>query len=329
MTVSDSITLPEKSVQFCAVTGDFEVQVNGQIIGYAATELRGTQMANEYVYAVLSAGGQSAADVTQDDADALFGLHLVDAPAPLVQLADRDPAGVLLGLNARPPETWQRTHELYYTCKNNDIRGRLVSLVETISLSSKTIHAALEARMSFHFLDLDERTRTLMVLEFEDDLTRHRVYVSDRLNPEGQRHYPDLLRQALTTHTPEWLAAQLRAGQLFNHSERRRTPSGGITSAQIPSTAADTLAEGEFNRYYMRAICRRALEDGISQVQVYRAKAVQHARSASQAKIGHLMAPDRLLDDLRTHPGTDTALGLPPGPNSGLSVRLPVAQTPS
>lgn len=183
--------------------------------------------------------------------------------------------------------------------------------------------------MSFHFLDLDERTRTLMALEFEDDLTNQRVYMSDRLNPQGHHQYPDLLRTALTTHTPEWLAAQLRAEPLFKHSEPRRTPSGGMTTAQIPFTAADTLAEGEFNRYYMRAICRRALEDGISQVQVYRAKAVQHARSASQAKIGHLMTPDQLLNDLRMHQGTDTALGLPPGPNSGLSVRLPVSQTSS
>ena len=183
--------------------------------------------------------------------------------------------------------------------------------------------------MTFHFLDLDERTRALMVVEFEDDLTSERVYVSDRLNPQGQHEYPNLLRAALTTYTPEWLAAQLRAGQLFNHSEPRRLPRGGMTTAQIPSTAADTLAEGEFNRYYMRAICRRALEDGISQVQVYRAKAVQHARSASQAKIGHLMPPDRLLDDLRMHQGTDTALGLPPGPNSGLSVHLPAAPTSS
>jgi hypothetical protein len=74
--------LPEKSVQFCAVTGDFEVQVNGQIIGYAATELCGTQLANEHVYAVLSARGHLYADLTQDDADALLALHLADSPPP-------------------------------------------------------------------------------------------------------------------------------------------------------------------------------------------------------------------------------------------------------
>jgi hypothetical protein len=96
MTTTHLSILSAKSVQFCTVTGDFEVQVNGQIIGYAATELRGTQLANEHVYALLSARGCLCADLTQDDADALLALHLMDAPDSLVQPADRDPAGGLL-----------------------------------------------------------------------------------------------------------------------------------------------------------------------------------------------------------------------------------------
>ena len=83
MTNVHSITLPEKSVQFCAVTGDFEVQVNGQVIGYAATELRGTQLANEHVYAVLSARGGVYTDLSQDDADVLLAHHLAETAAPL------------------------------------------------------------------------------------------------------------------------------------------------------------------------------------------------------------------------------------------------------
>lgn len=47
------------------------------------------------------------------------------------------------------------------------------------------------------------------------------------------------------------------------------------------------------------------------------------ARSASEAMIGSHIDPHALLEDLRTHQGIDTALGLPPGPNSGLSVKLP------
>jgi hypothetical protein len=92
MTVSHLSILPEKSVQFCDVTGDFEVRVNGHIIGYAATELRGTQLANEYVYALLSARGHLYADIAQDDADALLAFHLAESPVPLDAPQDADGA---------------------------------------------------------------------------------------------------------------------------------------------------------------------------------------------------------------------------------------------
>jgi hypothetical protein len=83
------------------------------------------------------------------------------------------------------------------------------------------------------------------------------------------------------------------------------------------------LAEGEFNRFYIRALCMSAMEDGVTELVVYRAKAVQSARSESERKIGQAVSPGALLNDLRARPGVDTALGLPAGPNSGLSVRLP------
>jgi hypothetical protein len=56
---------------------------------------------------------------------------------------------------------------------------------------------------------------------------------------------------------------------------------------------------------------------------VYRAKAVMVPRADSQAMIGIMIDAKALLADLRIHQGVDTALGLPNGPNSGLSVRLP------
>jgi hypothetical protein len=55
---------------------------------------------------------------------------------------------------------------------------------------------------------------------------------------------------------------------------------------------------------------------------VYRAKEVVNPRAESVALIGKSLPAKQLLDDLRTNIGTDTALGLPPGPNSGLSVKL-------
>ncbi len=91
----------------------------------------------------------------------------------------------------------------------------------------------------------------------------------------------------------------------------------------VPITAAETLAEGEFNRFYIRGVCRAVLANEQHEVEVYRAKAVAQPRPESQAKIGTRVNAATLLDDLRHNVGVDTALGVPAGPNSGLSVRRP------
>jgi len=84
------------------------------------------------------------------------------------------------------------------------------------------------------------------------------------------------------------------------------------------------LAESEFNRYYIRALARRAIEDGIPELVIYRAKPVSNPRPESEARIETSLLPEDLLEDLRSHPGDEPpVLGVPSGPNSGLSVRLP------
>ena len=75
------------------------------------------------------------------------------------------------------------------------------------------------------------------------------------------------------------------------------------------------------NRYYIRGLCRKAIADG-GEIEAYRAKNVNDPRPESQALIGTEMNANQLLEDLRTHNGVDTALGLPSGPNSGISARI-------
>jgi len=176
--------------------------------------------------------------------------------------------------------------------------------------------------MSLSLANLDEQTRQLMLEEIELDVSRNTLYISSRLSNTGRNDYASLLKEAVSKHDDRWLAVQLRSGGRLNTTETKRTPKGGMTTAQVPITAADTLAEGEFNRFYIRAICRRVIDLGSGKVVVYRAKEVSRARSESERKIGMQVDAQGLLDDLRSHPGIDTALGLPPGPNSGLSVHL-------
>jgi len=177
--------------------------------------------------------------------------------------------------------------------------------------------------MGLTYKNLDEKTRQLMLLEIERDILEGSLYVSDNLNPHGQRIYPDLIKAAAKDEDDVTFATAIRR-ELNAYEKPRKLKSGGFSKPPIMRVNAhEMLAEGEFNRFYIRAICLRAIEDGVPEVIVYRAKPVEHARAESEQKIGKGVAPEALLRDLRAHPGIDTALGLPQGPNSGLSVYLP------
>ena len=173
--------------------------------------------------------------------------------------------------------------------------------------------------MRLQLANLDDRTRPYMLEELERDLSSDNLYDSPRLSAEGHAQYPMLLRSAIQSGDDGTLADSLRS--LLVAARPRRTK-GGYTMAKLPEGAEETLAEGEFNRYYARGLCLRALADGIDEVVVYRAKAVRSPRPDSQAMIGQRIPAERLLEDLRTHPGIEPALGLPKV-NSGLSIRLP------
>lgn len=172
------------------------------------------------------------------------------------------------------------------------------------------------------FINLDATTRKHMQAEVEMDISMDKLYKSPRLSPEGVVHYPNLLRTAVSSGSDATFAHSLRQSGILNATEERKKPTGGVSIAKIPVTAPDTLAEGEFNRFYARGLCARAIAEKVDTVTVYRAKEVQNPRSESEALIGQTFSAEKLLQDLRQHIGTDTALGLPSGPNSGLSVRL-------
>ncbi len=176
--------------------------------------------------------------------------------------------------------------------------------------------------MSLQLANLSARTRQCMLAELELDLAQGKLYLSPRLSEIGRKEYENLLRRALNEGNDATLADGLRANGMLAALEERRKPDGSIITARVPVTAPETLAEGEFNRFYIRGVCRRAVEDNVSELVIYRAKQVDNPRPDSEAKIRKMVSAKTLLEDLRTHQGIDTALGLPAGPNSGLSVRL-------
>lgn len=83
MTIRNSITVPVKDVRYCPTTRDYEILVNSQIIGYAPTKLRGYELANEYVYLLLTRDHLDPAELSQEDADAILAAQLSDMPLQL------------------------------------------------------------------------------------------------------------------------------------------------------------------------------------------------------------------------------------------------------
>ncbi len=172
--------------------------------------------------------------------------------------------------------------------------------------------------------ELDPRTRTLMVSELNTDLANGRVFVSPWLTREGRRQWSELLRIAMHAHDATWLADTLEYNEFLRIL-------GGDTQdldKRVPPTAARTLAEGQFHGYYIRAVCRRALDEGFQSVAIFRAGPAAHGSRSGEDLVDSVVCATELLADLRTAVSVAPAARFLDGPNSGLSVRIPRSPTP-
>jgi hypothetical protein len=177
--------------------------------------------------------------------------------------------------------------------------------------------------MGLFYENLDARTRQLMLDEMELDISQNKLTISPYLSGQGVRDYPPLLRQAIESGNDDGLAAALRQQRRLLRSYTRRTPGHGFATVSVPHNAAEVVAESEFNRYYIRALALRAIENGVHELVVVRARPVEQPRPQSEALVETTLDPAEILEDLRSHPGESPRLGVPAGPGSGLSVRLP------
>jgi hypothetical protein len=174
----------------------------------------------------------------------------------------------------------------------------------------------------FNFKKLDDETRKYMLKEFKEDLEKGSLYISERLNDHGKERYPELLKNAIISGTEESLSNDLLRGNYFNETEQRRNSNGIYRAVKVPRNANVVLAEGEFNRYYIRSICIQAINNGTNRIRVYRAKETNDRRPESEEKIGNLFDANVILEELRNTYNFDKVIKIPSGPNSGLSVDL-------
>jgi hypothetical protein len=171
------------------------------------------------------------------------------------------------------------------------------------------------------FEDL-EVAREFMLAEIEMDIESEKIHLSSYLTQSGQGNWPDLLRSAAQNGNDDTLTTAVTG--MFNPRIQKRKPkSFGYMWAAVPYNANEVLAEGEFNRYFCRGLSRYAVNESIPRLEVYRAKQVGQPRPESVQKIGLLLEPGTILIDLRVSQGVEPALGIPSGPGSGITLRIP------
>ncbi|HEV7837493.1 MAG TPA: hypothetical protein VGO75_05430 [Gemmatimonadaceae bacterium] len=174
--------------------------------------------------------------------------------------------------------------------------------------------------MPLQYENLDPTTRRYALAELDHDLTTGAFHLSERLRPEANAEYQRLLRDALRYYDDRWL--EEHAADLLVETESRRTRSGGTTTARIPQMATRMLAEGDFNRYYMRGVAMRAIEEGRQILEVYRARLSMEPRPESAELEGRRVPAAEVLDHLRGPLSADPSTAPLGRTNSGLSVRL-------
>jgi hypothetical protein len=167
----------------------------------------------------------------------------------------------------------------------------------------------------FNFIDLDEEIRGFILSEIEYDGDRDKLFLSTRLNDLGIEKYKNYLIQSATSGDEEIFENLLDISTHFNPTYLRIGK-----PVKMPTNASTLLCQSEFNRYYVRALCRKAINDKIENLEIYRARESSFKRPESELKIGTLLSVAELLEDLRSSIGEEPKLF--PDINSGLCVKF-------
>jgi len=164
----------------------------------------------------------------------------------------------------------------------------------------------------YSFKNDNEETKQLMMREFLDDCSNGRVYFGERLKKSKQVIYQDLFKQAIENMDLESFVIKLYDSEFWEEFE---VDKNGVQKKINTERAAIILAEGEFNRLYIRAVCLAA-EEKKQKVTIYRFRDSKTPDPVSEAKIGTSYDPKTIYDDVKNNLETKYL----PRPSSGISI---------
>ncbi len=168
-----------------------------------------------------------------------------------------------------------------------------------------------------HYRHLDDALRQTMLAEIAADAAAQRLYRSPRLNLDGEEAWESLLRAAVERHDAHWLTDNLKAYRYLRKTEKRQ-----MLTVRVPFEAPRALAEGQFNRFYVRAVCLRAQAAGRDAVVIVAGRDLVEAPQAARDLVGSQLEAEELRCKLEAEYRVDRALGVRTLEPSGLTVGL-------
>jgi len=123
-------------------------------------------------------------------------------------------------------------------------------------------------KMTLVLEELDNETRIHMLREFEAELASGNPYRSPVLSERGRAAWPGMFKGAIEQGNDETLRIALTADMSYLNSHEEY--SKGVRKVNF-AQASERLAIGEFNTFYVRGLSSKLLEEGVSEVEVYRA----------------------------------------------------------
>lgn len=172
--------------------------------------------------------------------------------------------------------------------------------------------------MPMHYAELDEKTRAIMLSEFEAEQSGGNPYRSKALSAHGQTLFPQLMRDAIRQGTEVSLAAALADPNLWEAMETYVRDGVSHERRRNIQQSAERLATTEFSTWYVRGFSHRLMDEGVAKCQVYRGAQPKWEPGDCAKHEGLILDVKAVYDNHRARywpePGNKDALSIPLAP---------------
>lgn len=176
-----------------------------------------------------------------------------------------------------------------------------------------------------NFEELDEKTRSYMLAEFEAEEAGGNPYLGERLTSVGRAAFPEVMRQAIQTGNGQTLVKALLKPAYWNPTETYER-NGIVRTRNINmQQATEQLSLSEFNTWYVRGLAKRLMEEGVAKCQAYRGANPKWEPGDCAAHEGQVFSVEEIYKGHRARywpkPGDPNANSIPFTPGCHHTIR--------